>query len=557
MGTMTLNEEQYGDHAVMVGGMSPFTTGHQSVVQQMHRSKHSSVNVYTTQASKRPISAEQKVGYISKAVPQSTNVSSTVTPLHALSQMYSEGKRGHITFYGGSDRANIAERLRTYNGKRGGHGYYKFDSINFKQVGQERSDKAQGLAGVSGSKARAAKSPEELKKYLPKELHKDATNIFNNIHAPREKKPLRESYLSNDIFNLLDDVRLKDGRVGYIVYKGPNYVTVQLENKQTVKTWIYEIEDFKLNKTFVKENYTKIQTKSKPDFALPNLKEQKIPALLIPSKKLIEESGQLVYQDYKTKNFEICPSAQELVKKLIERKDLNPKYVKQAIMALDKMFGLEKLAKIEKATSTNIHDFTMYASIAHDTLNLLGIQDKDILFIIDHYKKYAKLVDHDDESLADDPYSHTVTSHLNDIDEWAEIMQNDPNAKDKFIKKGRATPGMFKKVTTSDYQVKFSPEKGKFYKTKGVIVSKGHTKIDDGEEDMQKISEGIDKVMGPGTQPDKPVGLVSFSNFNKLIGRHKLEYTTDAQATDDEKKLIATKTPNSTVAKKRIQMGLD
>ena len=194
MDTMKLNEEQYGDHAVMVGGMSPFTTGHQSVVHQMHRGKHTSVNVYTTQATTRPIPAVKKVGYISKAVPQNTNVSSTVTPLHALSHMYSEGKRGHVTFYGGSDRANIAERLRTYNGKQGGHGFYKFDSIIFKQVGQERSDKAQGLAGVSGSKARASKSPEELKKFIPKELHKDAVLIFNDINAPKEKKKISKFF---------------------------------------------------------------------------------------------------------------------------------------------------------------------------------------------------------------------------------------------------------------------------------------------------------------------------------------------------------------------------
>jgi len=555
MGTMTLNEEQYGDHAVMVGGMSPFTTGHQSVVHQMHRGKHTSVNVYTTQATTRPIPAVKKVGYISKAVPQNTNVASTVTPLHALSHMYSEGKRGHVTFYGGSDRANIAERLRTYNGKQGGHGYYKFDSITFKQVGQERSDKAEGLAGVSGSKARASKSPEELKNYIPKELHKDATNIFNDINAPKEKKPIRESYLTNDLFNLLDDVRLKDGKVGYIVYKGSNYITVQLENKQTVKAWIYEIEDCRLSKTFVKENTPKIETKAKPDFTLnTKIKEQKIPALLIPSKKILEESGQLVYQDYKTKNFEICPVAQEFVRNLIERKDLNPKYIKQAIMSLDKMFGLEKSALTEKATSTDIHDFTMYASIAHDTFNLLGIQDKEIMFIIDHYKKYANLIK--DSSLSDRPFAHVVTSHIGEIDEWAPMMKDDPDSKDRFIKKGRATPGMFKKVMSADYQVKFSPESGKFYKTKGLVISKGHRKMED-EDDMKTVKEGIDKVMGPGVEPDKPVGLVSFIKFNELIGRHKLEYTTDAQATDDEKKLTATKTPHSVVAKKRIQMGLD
>ena len=553
MDTMTLKEEQHGDHAVMVGGMSPFTVGHQSVVHQMHRGRHTSVNVYTTQSTSRPIPAEKKVGYISKAVPQKTNVASTVTPLHALSHMYSEGKRGHVTFYGGSDRADIANRLKTYNGKQGAHGYYKFDSITFKQVGAERSEKSQGMAGVSGSKARASKSPEELKQYIPKELHKDATNIFNDINKPKEKKPIRESYLAEDVFNMLDDVRTKDGKLGYIVYRGSNYVTIQLEENKTTKAWIYEIEDIKLSNNFIKETVKKPKPTHDYTLKTQRIKEQKIPALLMPSKKILEESNQVQYLDYRTKNFNICPSAKKLMDKLVIRKDLNPKYVKQAIMALDKMFGLEKLAQTETLSSTDIHDFTMYTSIAHDTLNLLGIQDNELGFIVDHFKSFAKLADHDDDTLADDPSSHTVVSHGGDIDEWAEPQS------DRFLKLGRAEPGRFKKVVAADKETRFNPETGKFYNVPaGVIISKGHKKVKDSEEDdMKTVKEGIDKTMGPGTQPDKPVGLVSFNKFNELIGRHKAEYTTDAQATQDEKQMMSNKSKHAKVASKRIQMGLD
>ena len=62
--------------------------------------------------------------------------------------------------------------------------------------------------------------------------------------------------------------------------------------------------------------------------------------------------------------------------------------------------------------------------------------------------------------------------------------------------------------------------------------------------------------MGPGIEPDKPIGLVSFSKFNELIGRHKLEYTNDAQATDNEKTMVGVKTNQSVTAKKREQMGI-
>jgi hypothetical protein len=533
MDTMRLNEEEFGDHAVMVGGMSPFTTGHQSVVQQMHRGKHSSVNVFTTRSTSRPIPAENKVGYISKAVPAKTNVDSTVTPLHALAQMYKDGKRGHVTFYGGSDRAEIAQRLKAYNGKEGGHGYYNFQSIHFKQVGAERSENAEGLAGVSGSKARAAKSPEELKRYIPKELHKDAVNIFNDINKPKEKKSLREAYLADEIFNLLEDVRTKDGKEGYIVYKGSNYVTIQLENKQTIKSWIFEIEysknkKAKINKPVVKEtNYT-----------LRTLPSQKIPALLIPSKQLIEESGQVSYQDYKTRNFEICPGAQSLMRKVTADTKLNPKYVKQALMALDKMFAIEKSATNTKQTSEDAHDFTMYATIAHDTLNLLGVEDKDLKFIEDHYKTYARLTQHHDLTYADEPWAHTVSGG-GDIDE-------------QYAGKGRRSePGEFKKVISTDYQVKFSPEKGKFYKTKQVIISKGHKKIDDEDDGTQENSlnskEEIKQSPDKEVKESAEMSKVSFSDFRKFIGKVDANTEINTMLTHAHYKH----------ARKRIQLGLD
>ncbi|NDB83897.1 MAG: hypothetical protein EB127_14415, partial [Alphaproteobacteria bacterium] len=200
---MASNESKHGDHAFAIGGFSPFTLGHQAVAREMQKNHHASVNLYTTKATTRPIPADKKVEYIKKAVAPSTHVGATVTPLHALSDMHSRGLRGEVTFYGGSDRKPIADRLRQYNGKEGPHGYYKFDAIHFKQVGGERKEGASGLAGVSGTAARASKSPEELKKFIPKELHKHATEIFNHIQdKTSQKKPIRERYLNEELFNL-------------------------------------------------------------------------------------------------------------------------------------------------------------------------------------------------------------------------------------------------------------------------------------------------------------------------------------------------------------------
>jgi len=506
-----LTEELHGEHAFTVGGFSPFTVGHQSVAKDMHKAGHSSVSVYTTTSTKRPITSNEKTSFIKKAVPRGTNVGSAATPFHALSDMYSKGMRGNVTFYGGSDRKNIVYRLKIFNNKEGGHGFYKFDNIKFKQVGEERKEGATGIAGVSGTKARAAKSPEELKQYLPKELHKDAVKIYNAINEPKSKKSLRERYLANEIFSIMELVETKNGEVGEIVYKGSNYVTIQLPDNTTTKAWIYEIEEAKQYKQLQKQPPLPIKTipMSAPSANMYKLnvrsKAPKIPALLIPKKGLMEASGQISYEDYTTKNFDICPGAQKHFINIVNRKDLNPKYVKQAMMALDKMFAIEKQAMHQTADSSMTHDFTMYATIAHDTLNLLGYSDKDITYIDDHYLRFAKLINHHDASLADEPGSH-LTSSGGEVDEAA-------------IGQRTKGTGLFPKyVYTADKTVNAAGIKKP---TKRILSQRKLDTDQEKEDEVDKmlkkknvpVYEGIEKVMGPDIMPGKPVGLHSFRAF--------------------------------------------
>ena len=176
-----IKEEAEETHHVMVGGFSPFTIGHNAVAKELQKSG-GKAHIYTTQSTKRPISADKKVEYIKKAVGKGVSVHSTISPHHAFSHLYQSGARGNVVYHGGSDRTEIADRLAQYNGKEGKHGYYNFKSIKFKQTGGERKEGAKGIAGVSGSLARKAKSPEELKKYLPKALHPHAAEIHKQIN---------------------------------------------------------------------------------------------------------------------------------------------------------------------------------------------------------------------------------------------------------------------------------------------------------------------------------------------------------------------------------------
>lgn len=168
-------------HAIVVGGFSPFTKAHQALVAHA-RSKYKHVHVFTTQSKTRPIPAEDKVKYIKHAVGKDVQVSTTQTPLHAAAEVFKRGAKKAV-FVGGSDRKSIVDRLNQYNGKESAHGHYHFkEPIKLEVFGSERKEGSEGLAGVSGTKARAAKTPEELKQYLPTELHSHAAAIHRQIH---------------------------------------------------------------------------------------------------------------------------------------------------------------------------------------------------------------------------------------------------------------------------------------------------------------------------------------------------------------------------------------
>lgn len=252
-------------HAITTGGFSPFTSGHNSVSDEMKKGGHSSVNIFTTKSSRRPIAVEKKVKYIQTAVGPDVNVDSTVTPLHAAAQLYASGKRGKLVVYGGSDRTEIADRLRDYNNKESKHGFYNFDSIEFKQVGGERKEGAKGMAGVSGSAARKAKNPTQLKKFLPKALHPHAEDIFKDIHEETDM-PLAifllggpgsgKDYVLNNVFSRFDLTEVQadhllSGAASELIHENKNIVINGANDLDKIKVISALLEDYEIDHVFV------------------------------------------------------------------------------------------------------------------------------------------------------------------------------------------------------------------------------------------------------------------------------------------------------------------
>ena len=87
------------------------------------------------------------------------------TVLHAATMLYDAGYTS-VTFVAGSDRLDQFRKLLVdYNGVDGkGHGYYKFADIDFASSG-ERDPDADGLAGVSASRAREAAAAGDIEAF--------------------------------------------------------------------------------------------------------------------------------------------------------------------------------------------------------------------------------------------------------------------------------------------------------------------------------------------------------------------------------------------------------
>jgi len=549
------------------GRMNPPTKeGHGKGIQKViehARDTGSTLYVFVSHShdnKKNPISPETKVAAIKHSFPKA-DVQSTSKEMPTIIDIakHLNEKHKELHVFAGSDRVEEYHNLlHKYNNKN-----YNYKKIVVHSIGQRDPDGEDSSGSItSGTAARKAALNDTQKFHSgvlgSKEHRNSMIRQIQQASVSKDNKALREQFINNEIFNLHDFVKNKEGQHGEIVYKGSNYVTIQLSDNQTVKSWIYEIQESVYKEIQSTVNIA-IQSKNNNyNFNLKRLRETKIPALLIPKNHILEENGILIYQDYVAKNLDICPEAQKLLTKIKARTDLNPKYVKQAIMALDKMFAIEKEASVKKSASSEvIHDFSMYASIAHDTLNLLGYDDKNITFIQDHYVRFSRLIGHHDYSIGDEPSSHIVTGHVGELDEWVDPDQ------EKFIKTGRAAPGMFKKITSADYQTRVSSS-GKRYKVKKDIISKGHRSTDKPDnygKEMKTRKESyetpIKNTTFDPTKPETKTGVLPFGEYLKIaqvvpVKRPPIEGDTSTIAATNN-----TKSSHAKTTSKKIQMGLD
>ena len=277
--------EARGDTAVFTfGRFNPPTTGHEKLIDALAREQKKNPGApmyvfpsHSNDPKKNPLPHALKVAYMKKmfrkyakniTVSKARNVFEVATFLH---------DKGHkaVVMVVGSDRVDEFDRLlNEYNGVKGRHGYYGFDSISVVSAG-ERDPDAEGVEGMSASKMRAAAVDgdyDSFKGGLPSGF-KDGEKLFKDVRKNmgiREERmmgkldfyeEMRDDYLTGKIWNVGDIVEA-NGLTGEIVRKGTNYISFMTEDNKVHKAWL---SDIKLDETsLLKRVMTKINQMSHP-----------------------------------------------------------------------------------------------------------------------------------------------------------------------------------------------------------------------------------------------------------------------------------------------------
>ena len=259
------------------GRLNPPTVGHQKLLQKIvQTAKQQSGQPmmfvsYSQDAKKNPLTAKQKIAYIKKMFPKEArqlklqdnpklrNAMDIATELN--------GKYDNLVMVVGSDRVKDFETLlNKYNGVDSRHGFYKYDNIQIVSAG-ERDPDAEGVAGMSASKMRAAAASGDYESFtlgLPSSF-KDGEKLFKDIrlgmNVKEQLKPfkpivemsnmelIREQYFQNLIYNIGDWVKdVKTGVTGEVVKRGTNYITLVQEDFTLHKVWLEDVESMETQK---------------------------------------------------------------------------------------------------------------------------------------------------------------------------------------------------------------------------------------------------------------------------------------------------------------------
>ena len=254
--------------AFTFGRFNPPTIGHEKLINKVKSVRADEYRIYLSRSEdpkKNPLSPRQKLAYMKKMFPSHARnimINPTNMILDICTTLYNQGFT-EISMVVGSDRVREFDTIiKKYNNVKSRHGFYNFDKINIVSAG-ERDPDAEGAAGMSASKMRAAAAKGDLtnfQKGLPRGVNADALMkdvrrgmrlaanymYIQNVRPIAsleefEQQQIRDLYIREMIFNINDEVDyIKEDIKGKVVRKGTNYVVLEDNNNNLHKAWIWD-----------------------------------------------------------------------------------------------------------------------------------------------------------------------------------------------------------------------------------------------------------------------------------------------------------------------------
>ena len=270
------------------GRMNPPTIGHEKLLDAL--AKQSGKNDYfvflsqTQDKKKNPLNYNTKMKTVRKMFPRHARrvmINKSVrTVFDAATFLYDKGYKS-VVMVVGSDRVREFETLlNKYNGEKGSHGFYNFQSLSVASAGTRDPDD-EGVAGMSASKLRAFASDNDFTSFaqgLPSSMgNKEAKKMFMDVrdgmglteetvfkrHVELEPvSDIREDFVKGKLFDLGDTVVVKKtDEMGTIVHLGTNYVVVQIDEETTTRKWIDDVQKVEIVENKVPNNLSKVLQK--------------------------------------------------------------------------------------------------------------------------------------------------------------------------------------------------------------------------------------------------------------------------------------------------------
>ena len=249
------------------GRMNPPTIGHEKLLNKLSSAaKSNPYRIYLSQSSdpkKNPLDYKSKIKYARKMFPKHARAimidTKIKTVFDVVQKIYDEGFKKVIMVVGSDRVIEFETLLNKYNGKKGRHGLYNFQTIAVQSAG-ERDPDADGAEGMSASKMRDAASKDDFPTFaqgLPKTIkNNDAQSIYNDVRKGmglKEQKEfknhiqlksvsdVRENFIEG-MFQPGDKVVIKkDDTIATIVQRGSNYLVVE-SNGQQMRKWLDAVE---------------------------------------------------------------------------------------------------------------------------------------------------------------------------------------------------------------------------------------------------------------------------------------------------------------------------